>query len=162
MLQDVAPRCYSAAVAAAQLQRGVPLYHFWPRVPRATVLWGLLTQHTISALCDQPAIYTAGGMRGDGDARPLLSGTPPPPRPPRDALEMGDYGALDSHPFFPSHVASGRCFLSAAAAGAPAGVVSAFAEPSGWCAEAVLVAADAEDPPPRPPGSPAYAQPLSP
>ena len=38
-------------------------------------------------------------------------------------------GALDSHPFFPSHVASGRCVLTAAAAGAPAGVVSAFAEP---------------------------------
>ena len=53
------------------------------------------------------------------------------------------YGALDSHPFFPSHVASGRCVLSAAAAGAPAagapaGAVSAFAEPSGWCAGAVL------------------------
>ena len=30
----------------------------------------------------------------------------------------------------PSHVASGHCFLSAAAAGALAGVVSAFAEPS--------------------------------
>ena len=48
------------------------------------------------------------------------------------------YGALDSHPFFPSHVASGRCVLSAAAAGALAGVVSAFAEPSRWCAGAVL------------------------
>ena len=48
------------------------------------------------------------------------------------------YGALDSHPSFPSHVASGRCVLSAAAAGAPAGVVSAFAEPSSWCAGAVL------------------------
>ena len=48
------------------------------------------------------------------------------------------YGALNSHPFFPSHVASGRCFLLAAAAGAPAGVVSAFAEPSGWCVGAVL------------------------
>ena len=36
-------------------------------------------------------------------------------------------GALDSHPFFPSHVVSGRCFLSAAASGALAGVVSAFA-----------------------------------
>ena len=48
------------------------------------------------------------------------------------------YGALDSHPFFPSHVASGRCFLSAAAAGALAGVVSAFAEPSSWCVGAVL------------------------
>ena len=41
-------------------------------------------------------------------------------------------------PFFPSHVASGRCFLSAAAAGAPAGVVSAFVEPSGWRTGAVL------------------------
>ena len=48
------------------------------------------------------------------------------------------YGALDSHPFFPSHVASGRCVLSAAAAGAPAGVVSASAEPRRWCAGAVL------------------------
>ena len=48
------------------------------------------------------------------------------------------YGAQDSHPFFPSHVASGRRVLSAAAAGAPAGVVSAFTEPSGWCAKAVL------------------------
>ena len=51
------------------------------------------------------------------------------------------YGALDSHPFFPSHVVLGCCFLSAAAAGALAGVVSAFAEPSGWCAGAVLVVA---------------------
>ena len=33
------------------------------------------------------------------------------------------YGALDSHPFFPPHVVSGRCFLSAAAAGALAGVL---------------------------------------
>ena len=48
------------------------------------------------------------------------------------------HGALDSHPFFPSHVASGRCVLSAAAAGALAGVVSAFAEPSRWCVGAVL------------------------
>ena len=46
--------------------------------------------------------------------------------------------ALDSHPFFPSHVVLGRCFLSAAAAGAPASVVSTFTEPSGWCAGAVL------------------------
>ena len=45
---------------------------------------------------------------------------------------------LVSHPFSPSHVALGRCFLSAAAAGALAGVVSAFAEPSRWCAAAVL------------------------
>ena len=39
------------------------------------------------------------------------------------------YGALDSHPFFPSHVASGCCSL-AAGAGALAG---AFGEPSSWC-----------------------------
>ena len=48
------------------------------------------------------------------------------------------YGALDGHPFFPSHVASGRCFLLAAAAGALAGVISAFEEPSSWCVGAVL------------------------
>ena len=45
--------------------------------------------------------------------------------------------ALNSYPF-PSHVASRRCVLSAAASGAPAGVVSAFAEPSSWCVGAVL------------------------
>ena len=52
---------------------------------------------------------------------------------------------MDSHPFFPSHAASGRCVLSAAAACAPAGVVCAFAERRRSCAGAVLVA-----PPPRP------------
>ena len=41
------------------------------------------------------------------------------------------YGALDSHPFFPPHVASGCCFLSAGATSAPAGVVPVFVEPSG-------------------------------
>ena len=56
------------------------------------------------------------------------------PPPPCDIPLLFLYAALDSHPFFPSHVASGRCSLSA---GAPAGVVSAFAEPSGWCAGAV-------------------------
>ena len=50
---------------------------------------------------------------------------------------LGGWGG-DSHPVFPPHVASGRSVLSAAAAGAPAGVVSAFAEPSRWCAGAVL------------------------
>ena len=49
--------------------------------------------------------------------------------PPLCDIPSGCYGALDGHPFFPSHVASGRCFLLAAAAGALAGVVSAFAEP---------------------------------
>ena len=48
------------------------------------------------------------------------------------------YGALDGHPLFPSHVASGRCFLWAVAAGALAGVISAFAEPSSWCVGTVL------------------------
>ena len=76
------------------------------------------------------------------------------------------YGALDSHPFFPSHVASGRCFLSAAAAGAPAGVVSAFAEPSRWCAGGCaecgggrLTGFAAHTPPPAgrpPPASPRF------
>ena len=48
-------------------------------------------------------------------------------------------GPWTSHPVFPSHVASGRCVLSAAAAGALAGVVSAFAEPSSWRIEDVLL-----------------------
>ena len=39
---------------------------------------------------------------------------------------------------FASHVVWDRCFLLAGAAGALAGFVSAFAEPSGWCAGAVL------------------------
>ena len=47
------------------------------------------------------------------------------------------YGALDGHPFSGSHVASRRCILSTAAAGALAGVVTAFAEPSSWCVGAV-------------------------
>ena len=72
---------------------------------------------------------------------------PPPALPPLCDIPSGCclflYGALDSHPFFPSHVALGRCVLSAAAAGAPPGVVSAFAEPSGWCAGAWLVVAGA-------------------
>ena len=41
-------------------------------------------------------------------------------------------------PVLPSHVASGCCFLSVAAARALAGVISAFAEPSSWCVGAVL------------------------
>ena len=59
----------------------------------------------------------------------------PPPPPVGHAVGLLSlYGALDSHPFVPSHVASGRCVLSAAAAGAPAGVVSALAEGLCWCA----------------------------
>ena len=79
---------------------------------------------------------------------------PPPPCVTFRRVVLFLYGALDSHPFVPSHVASGRCVLSAAAAGAPAGVISAFAEPSGWCAGAVLDAAGcalrASVPPPPP------------
>ena len=53
-------------------------------------------------------------------------------------LVVAPLRALDGHPFFSSHVASGRYFLSAAAAGALAGVVAAFAEPSSWCVGTVL------------------------
>ena len=63
--------------------------------------------------------------------------------PPLCDIPQGFYGGLGSHPLFPSHAESGRCVLSAAAASAPAGVVSAVAEPSGWCAGAVLDVAGA-------------------
>ena len=53
-------------------------------------------------------------------------------------LVVAPLRGLDSHPLFPSHVASGCCFLSAAAASALAGVVFCFAEPSNWCVGAVL------------------------
>ena len=95
-----------------------------------------------------------GGRRGPGqwttsptDPRHLIRSmsawsTPPPGVTFRRVV--APLRALDSHPFSPSHVASGRCVLSAAAAGALAGVVSAFAEPSSWCVGAVLT------PPPPP------------
>ena len=51
------------------------------------------------------------------------------------------HGALDSHPFCPSHAASGGCVLAAAAACVPAGVVSASAEHSSWHTRVVLVSA---------------------
>ena len=77
--------------------------------------------------------------------------SPPPPPPVWHSVGLLLlHGALDSHPLFPSHVASGRCVLSAAAAGAPAGVVSAFAEPSSWCVGAVLVVAGGPPPYPSP------------
>ena len=80
-------------------------------------------------MCDPEGCATVWGSVGAG-------GVPPPVRHSVGLLFL--YEALGSHPFFPSHVASGRCFLSAAAADAPAGVVSAFAEPSSWCVGAVL------------------------
>ena len=40
--------------------------------------------------------------------------------------------ALDNHPVFPSHAASGRCVLTAAAACVLCGVISAVAEPGRW------------------------------
>ena len=64
--------------------------------------------------------------------------SPPPPPCVTFRLVVAPLRGLDGHPFFPSHVASGRCFLSAAAAGALAGIVSAFAEPSSWCVGTVL------------------------
>ena len=103
--------------------------------------------------------------------------TPHSGRPPRASLSFCEhvvlglrflYGALDSHPFFPPHVASRRCVLTAAAAGAPAGVpgdisssvgclglsrVLPFAEcvgsslsarPWGWCALLCLCARRAQ------------------
>ena len=51
---------------------------------------------------------------------------------------MGPWTVTCSSMYACMHVASGCCFLSAAAAGALAGVVSAFAEPSSWCVGAVL------------------------
>ena len=58
---------------------------------------------------------------------PDLGGGGAAPPPPRVTFRRVA-GALDSHPVFPSHVASGRCVLLAAAAGALAGVVSVFAQ----------------------------------
>ena len=78
-----------------------------------------------------------GAFWGGGVLEWPYTAYPPPPFPHSVGLLLL-YGALDSHPFFPSHVASGRCVLSAAAAGAPAGVVSAFAEPRRWCVGAAL------------------------
>ena len=75
-------------------------------------------------------IFRRGIRGGGGGASRAASPAHSRAGGPVDVLFL--YGALDSQPFFPSHVASGRCVLSAAAAGAPAGVVSAFAEPSGW------------------------------
>ena len=71
-------------------------------------------------------------------AQPPFPVSPPPPPCDIPSGCCSFTGAPDIHPVFPSHVASDRCVLSAAAAGAPAGVVSAFAEPSSWCAGAVL------------------------
>ena len=61
-----------------------------------------------------------------------LAQPPPPPLFPHSVGLLFLHGALDSHQFFPSHIASGRCVLSAAA-GVPCGRVSALAEPSRWC-----------------------------
>ena len=114
---------------------GVPLVvgdsHHFPMRPRA-VLWS-----------SGPRTYRLTEPMRTPPRRRRPRHLPPLPPPPCD-IPSGwclVTGALDSHPFFPSHVASGRWVLSAAAAGAPAGVISAFAEPSGWCAGAVLVVA---------------------
>ena len=62
------------------------------------------------------------GPAGRGDRSPAV-GSPPPPPPPCVTCP---------------HVASGHCVMSAGAAGALAGVVSALAEPSSWCIGVVL------------------------
>ena len=92
--------------------------------------WGALPSRQSPA---PPPIGRAGDAGGGGEAWPAV------PSAPRVTFRrVFLYGALDSHPFTPSHVASGRCVLSAAAAGVLAGAVPAFAEPSCWCAGAVL------------------------
>ena len=60
------------------------------------------------------------------------------PSPLRVLVVQFLYGALDSHPFFPSHAASGCCFLTAAV---PCDVISMVVEPSSWRTGVVLVAA---------------------
>ena len=102
-----------------------------------------------SRACPTCYALTAHAVRRRGlqlvrdTTRQRLSRAPPPPPCVTFRRLLFLDGALDSHPFFPSPVAPDRCILSAAAAGAPAGVVSAFAEPNGWCAGAVLVVAGA-------------------
>ena len=87
-----------------------------------------------------PSCCSLGGWLGGMQAMvsPRIQWVPRPTNTPCVTFRL----VVDSHPLFPSHVASGRCVLSAAAAGAPAGVISAFAEPSGWCAGAVLDVGD--------------------
>ena len=77
--------------------------------------------------------------RGPGRTNVTRHGSRGDPMPPCATfrLVVVSLRAWDSPPFFPSHVL-GCCFLSATAAGALAGVVSAFAEPSSWCVGAVL------------------------
>ena len=79
--------------------------------------------------------------RKDRQRRPSAVHFPPqarPPPPPLCDIPLGCRFFTGPWTVTCSSVASGRCVLSAAAAGAPAGVVSAFTEPSGWCAGAVL------------------------
>ena len=69
----------------------------------------------------------------------------PPPPPMCDILSGCCFfaGALDSHPFFPSHVASGRCFCRPLR---PVLLLVSFPHsrsPVRWCSGAVLVAAGA-------------------
>ena len=65
----------------------------------------------------------------------------PPPIVRRSAGLWFLYEALDTHPFFPPRAVSGHCFLTAAAACVPCGVLSGLAEPSSWRTGVVLVVA---------------------
>ena len=113
------------------------LYH--PSTPCAAPLHGSRVRMARSLMVAGGVRFT-GGMRSvmvdAGDVCASVVSQLPPVWHSVGLLFL--YGALDSHPFFPSHVASGCCFLPAAAAGALAGVVSAFAEPSSWRVGTVL------------------------
>ena len=72
-----------------------------------------------------------GGGAVCGDLRDLVDHLTLPPCVAYRRV-AGIYRAPDSPPFVPSRVASGRCALTAAAAGVPCGVISASAGPSSW------------------------------
>ena len=125
--------------------------------PRAR---GPRSPSTSVALCPVPLWHSGRGDRrhGSRDAEGQNNGggcspctmtsvehSPPPP-PPRVTFRrvVVPLRGLGRSPVLPfaccvgSLRSVGRCVLSAAAAGALAGVVSAFAEPSSWCVGAVL------------------------
>ena len=74
-------------------------------------------------------------LRGPGQSPVVPS--PPPPRVTFRRVVVSLRGPGQS-PVLPFACCVGSQVLTAAACGAPAGVISAFVEPSGWCAGAVL------------------------
>ena len=77
---------------------------------------------------------------GPGAPATLAPHTQGPPSPPLFGFAVSLQGPGQS-PVFPSRATSGQCFLTAAAAGVPCGVVAASAEPSSWRTGGVLVVA---------------------